>query len=377
VARRILYLSYTNPTAYPPLEHSSRILAEAGWQVRFLGTGSLGADDLRFPPHPNIRVRLLPYCKPGWKQKVHYVLYCCWVLGWVLFWRPRWVYASDHLVGPIALLVSFLPGRRVIYHEHDTPPASPTSRFIRSCVAARKRLAARAAVCVVPNEERAHRFREHTGTRNHVVSVWNCPSREEVGPVRAPLTDGTITLFYHGSIVPSQLPLTVVHALARLPDRIRLRIAGYETIGHKGYIGQLQQLAGELGVGARVAYLGIIPMRAALLEQCRSCDIGLTLFTKETVQPMAGASNKPFDYLASGLTLLVSSTPEWTRFFVDPGYGLSCDAHDADSIAEAVRWLLEHPEQLRQMGEAGRQRVAAAWNYEAQFAPVLQRIEHG
>lgn len=37
---RILYIQYTNPAGYPPLEHSSRILAQADWEVLFLGTGA-------------------------------------------------------------------------------------------------------------------------------------------------------------------------------------------------------------------------------------------------------------------------------------------------------------------------------------------------
>jgi hypothetical protein len=33
---KTLYLQYTNPAGYPPLEPSSRILANEGWQVLFL-----------------------------------------------------------------------------------------------------------------------------------------------------------------------------------------------------------------------------------------------------------------------------------------------------------------------------------------------------
>ena len=33
--RRIMYVQYVNPGMYPPLEHSSRILADAGWEVCF------------------------------------------------------------------------------------------------------------------------------------------------------------------------------------------------------------------------------------------------------------------------------------------------------------------------------------------------------
>src|SRR5206468_3565164 len=122
--RRILYVQYTNPAGYPPLEHSSRILADAGWQVLFLGTGAHGANTLRFPSHPNIAVRQMPFCAAGWRQKVHYLGYCLWVLCWTVRWGPHWIYASDPLSCPIAVALSFLPGVRLIYHEHDSPTTS-------------------------------------------------------------------------------------------------------------------------------------------------------------------------------------------------------------------------------------------------------------
>src|SRR5438094_4610293 len=102
---RILYLQYTNPAGYPPLEHSSRILAGEGWQVLFLGTGALGADMLRFAPHERIHVRQMRFSPAGWRQKLHYLQFCLWVIFWVLRWRPQWVYASDPLSSPITLLL--------------------------------------------------------------------------------------------------------------------------------------------------------------------------------------------------------------------------------------------------------------------------------
>src|SRR5437879_6009463 len=127
-SRQILYVQYTNPGAYPPLEHSARILAGRGWKVHFLGTGSLGANALQFEAHPNIAVQRMRFCPAGWKQKLHYAAFCCWVFGWALLCRPRWVYASDPLSCPVALLLSFLPWLRVVYHEHDLP--SNASRVV-------------------------------------------------------------------------------------------------------------------------------------------------------------------------------------------------------------------------------------------------------
>ncbi len=76
-----------------------------------------------------------------------------------------------------------------------------------------------------------------------------------------------------------------------------------------------------------------------------------------------------------GLALLVSHQPEWVETFVRPGYGLSCDPEDPESIRRALEWFLEHREETRRMGERGRQRILSEWNYENQFSPVVEAME--
>lgn len=372
--KRILYIQYTNPAGYPPLEHSSRLLADAGWQVLFLGTGAAGsANQLNFPTHPNIRVRQLSFCPAGWRQKLHYIRFLIWVFAWVLRWRPHWVYVSELLSCPAAWLVSFLPGRQVVYHEHDPPQQEPTSRFQRWCLATRRRLAKRAVACVLPNAIRMQRFREETGA-DSVFCVWNCPTRDEVGTSRPVVVGQDVWLLYHGSITPPQLPITVLDALVLLPDRVKLRVLGYETVGHGSYVSEMREKARNLGLTERVQFMGSVPTRRELLSWCGRSDVGLALFVKRGLRPMAGASNKPFDYIASGLPLLVPDLPDWNEMYVKPGYGLACDPDDPESIANALRWFLDHPEQMRAMGEAGRQRILTEWNYETQFRPVWRML---
>jgi glycosyltransferase involved in cell wall biosynthesis len=397
---RVLYVQYANPATYPPLEHSSRILASAGAQVLFLGTGSLGADSLRFPSHENIEVRQWKFCPPGWRQKLHYVQFGLWVLCTALRWRPDWIYASDPLACPVALLLSYLPRWRMLYHEHDSPSKwrvasgewrgkegegrgkreegrgedTGASRFMRFVLWTRGKLARRAALCVLPNEKRVEHFRQETSTQRPVLCVWNCPRREEAGTTPPPRPQSEFILFYHGSIVPARVPLSVVQALVSLPQQVRLQIAGYETIGHRGYIRQVQGEAKRLGISGRVEILGALPFRAGLLQRCQAAHVGLSLMPKLgpdlNEQTMAGASNKPFDYLACGAALLVSDLPDWQKMFVEPGYGLACDPADLASIADAIRWFLEHPEETRLMGERGRVRILEEWNYERQFRRV-------
>jgi glycosyltransferase involved in cell wall biosynthesis len=162
-----------------------------------------------------------------------------------------------------------------------------------------------------------------------------------------------------------------------LPDKVRFQLAGYETIGHPGYVAKLQTEAGLFGVREQFEYLGATP-REKLLPLCRKATIGLSLISEATSdlneQTMIGASNKPFEYLACGIPLLVSDLPEWKETFVAPGYALACRSSDAESIARSLRWFMEHPEETRQMGERGRQRILTEWNYEVQFQKVQERM---
>jgi glycosyltransferase involved in cell wall biosynthesis len=375
-ASRILFIQYTNPAGYPPLEHASHLLARAGWEVCFLGTGAFGADRLRLAPHPNIRVLTMPACAAGWRQKWHYGRYLLWVLAWVLWWRPCWIYASDPLACPIALLVSYLPGCRVVYHEHDAPRGA--SRFLRWCLAARRRLARRAPLCVLPNQGRIKEFLAASGRQEPTYCVWNCPLRQEVVPRRPPLT-GALRLLYHGSLGPDKLPLSVLEAIAAGPAEVRLCIVGYDVAGPGAYTDELRRAAQRLGIADRVEFHSAVPRNPDLLRIAASCDVGLALMPLHSENPnmrhLAGASNKPFDYLACGLAVLVSDLPEWRAFYVEPGYGLAGQPEDAASLQVALRWFLAHPEQTRAMGEAGRNRILRDWNYETQFAPVLEQLQ--
>ncbi|MBI3615709.1 MAG: glycosyltransferase [Candidatus Omnitrophica bacterium] len=379
---RIAYIQYTNPAAYPPLEHSSRILAEKDWKVLFLGTGHSTGSSFNFPSHPNIRVKRLLFCPAGWRQKVHYLWFCIWATVSLAVWKPRWIYASDPLSCPLGFFLSLLFEFRMIYHEHDSPPsenrAKPPSYPTKFILWARKKLGRRAVVCILPNEERTSRFAVEVNPKGDIRTVKNCPSRKETGPPRSAKTDADLWMLYHGSLVAERLPLSVPEAMVFLPASVKLRVIGYETVGDDGYLKRLREAAVRFGVVQRIEILGAMPSRKEVLEYALQCDVGLSFVPLESadvnLQQMAGASNKPFEYLACGLALLVSDLPDWRRIYVEPGYGLACDPSDPNSIARAIRWFLEHFPQMQQMGERGRQRILQEWNYEAQFQPILERL---
>lgn len=376
--RKVLYVQYANSAAFPPLLHSSRMLADADWDVMFLAIQTPGTEALQLSPYRRIEMRQMPHCPPGWRQKVHYIRFSLWVLFWTLRWGPTWIYASDLLSCPAVLVASFLPGVRVLYHEHDSPTPLEHSRFMRMSLAARRALAQKAGICVLPNRIRREVFvREVRRPNRESLVVWNCPSSREVLAPR-PAHDGArLHLLYHGTIVPMRIPETMLDAMARLPETVRLSVVGYETIDHAGYVARLRDRALSLGLGERVSFPG--PMkRDALLSWCGQFDVGIAFMPNESddinMRAMAGASNKPFDYLSCGLAVLMTDLPDWRALYVEEGCGLACDPDNPQSIAAALQWFLDHPAELREMGERGRRRIAAEWNYETQFRPVLERM---
>src|SRR5262249_31659696 len=224
--QRIAFIQYTNPAGYPPLQHSAEILVEHGWTVSFLGTGASGGGGLRFAANERIHVHQMPFSPPGWRQKLHYLYFHLWCIGWLIRWRPALVYASDLFAAPLAWFASAVLRLPVVFHEHDGPSPLPSGWFLRFCHWMRRCSARRAMVCVLPNLLRAADFSTALRTREPLV-VCNCPRLQEVSPRRRPIQDDRLRLLYQGSIVPERLPLAVVNALNELPDGVSLTVIGY------------------------------------------------------------------------------------------------------------------------------------------------------
>lgn len=370
---KILYIQYTNPTAYPPLEHSSQILAEKGWKVLFLGSKSRGMSNaLQFLPHKNVTTRLISYCNPGWIQKLHYLYFGLSCLANSLVFRPGIVYASDAWSYPIGWCLSYWPGIHVVMHEHDTPNVTG-SRVSRLMGWFRKKLAKRALTCICPQRNRSETMESELNPHRLNV-VHNCPRRSELSELK-PKSNDSLRLWFHGSLVPTQLPMQVLDAMAKCNFSTKLQFCGYETIGHPNYVQELLDRAKSLGLGDQVDYLGSIPTRREMFAVASECHVGLSLFAKRFREPMVGASNKPFDYLACGLTLLVPDTDEWRLFFVEEGCAIACDSERVESIADSLKWCWENRDAFGAMHNRGYELLVTEWNYENQFQQIVDLLE--
>lgn len=378
---KILYLQHANPAAFPPVEYSSRILAGAGFDVRLLGVHSQGTQTLQLPFHPKISAEVLPYTAPGWRQKIAYGRFILRSIALTAAWKPDWIYVSDFMATPAGLILSRFFDLRVIYHEHDSPfDGAGQSGFIRRMLKSRKSLAQSAVINVLPQDERIRLFKKDTATQRPVVRVWNCPMRGDTlgDDSHERLPGEPLSVYFHGSINLDRVPLALIEGAGRSGVPVRIRVVGYETIGSRGTTEALRKAAKAAGGQVTLEMPGAVS-RHELAGQMVGMHVGWINFINRTneinLTHLVGASNKAFDYLAAGLPLIVSQEPDWEKTFADPGYARSCDPNDVEAIAALLRWFYENPADAAAMGRAGRQRTREEWNYERQFAPVLERIQ--
>ena len=378
MARRILYVQFTDPAAYPPVEHSSSILAKRGWEVLLLGASTARQRLFQLPHRERLHVKAMRLVNGGWRHKIQYVLFCLWTIYWTWRWKPQWIYASDPIICPVILWVKKFTSVKVIYHEHDSPNARVSQTwFMKHAAACRDQVAKSVELCILPQQERLLQFVEATKRSGPTICVWNCPRLEEIEDA-ASHGGPDLTVYYHGNISSDLLPESVIIAASRFEGAILVKVAGYEAPGDPGYVQRLRDLAKDLGFAKGLEVLGAMP-RKSLFYHASRADVGVSLMPGQSnnynLKRMVGASNKTFDYMACGLPLLVSNLPEWVSAFVAPGYGRACDPGDPDSIEEQLRWYLEHREKAQEMGRRARERIRQDWNYESMFNTVVERLE--
>lgn len=80
---------------------------------------------------------------------------------------------------------------------------------------------------------------------------------------------------------------------------------------------------------------------------------------------------KVYEYMAMGLPVLLSRSAYNERMVRQYGFGLCVDAGDVDALAEAIRFLLDHPDEARQMGVNGRRAVETVFNWGVEEKKLL------
>jgi glycosyltransferase involved in cell wall biosynthesis len=172
-------------------------------------------------------------------------------------------------------------------------------------------------------------------------------------PAPLPFTPGARTLLAMGRLHPNKDFPTLLRALARLPAEVHLALAGEGPER-----GALEALARELGLGARLAFLGWRQDVGALLAAAEM------LVVPSRIEPLGNVVLEGF----SAARPVVATAADGPREVIAEGRtGLIVPIGDDAALAAALSGLLADPARAAAMGAAGR----GAFLAEHAEAPVL------
>jgi glycosyltransferase involved in cell wall biosynthesis len=173
------------------------------------------------------------------------------------------------------------------------------------------------------------------------------PTLAYVGDVNdsrgASVTTEALVLLKRKGITPKWL------CIGRIPDKLRIKLQA--TI-------QQEKLD--------VEFTGFMPSPQAHPLVAKA-HIGLAVV--ERIPNNTGSLlTKLFEYMALGIPLITSDFPLYKELIENTGCGLCVAPEKPQELADAVEYLLIHPDEATQMGKRGREAVRASynWNTEAQ-----------
>lgn len=121
----------------------------------------------------------------------------------------------------------------------------------------------------------------------------------------------------------------------------------------------------------QIEYLGTMK-REALFTQYGRAAVGVcTIHAVGQYALLDNMSTKIYEYMQCGLPVVISDFPSFLRCNEKYRFGVCVDPTDPDAIAAAVTYLLDHPDEAREMGSRGRKAVKEEFNWNAEAEKLL------
>ena len=276
--------------------------------------------------------------------------------------KPEIVHFHDPELIPLGFVFKIC-GFKVVYDVHEDVPRDILTKFwlpsvirrpISWTMSAIEWLAGWSFHAIVPAEP-------HIAARFPVqktVLVQNYPILNELTESEPPDYKQRPPHFvYIGAISSTRSIREMVESLKYTGNKdIKLQLAG--RFGSSG----LKQEIEALTSWKQVEFSGWVNRRQAakILNNVRA---GLVVLSP-TPRLLTVYSTKMFEYMSVSLPVIASDFTICRQIIDNLGCGLLVDPSDPRAIANAMRWILNNPEEAEMMGQRGRKAVEEIYNWE-------------
>ncbi|HEV7346757.1 glycosyltransferase [Telluribacter sp.] len=310
---------------------------------------------------------------PAFSRLLFRLLLCHPVVLWkCLHLRPQVVHIFVPELIPMAFLFRWL-GAEVIYEvQENLYKKFSLKRYNNEPLFQQlfrwfDHLARRYFRCVLTEhaylDEYRHLRYPSTVVHNYVSLPFIDKFKGKTTPVSAPAT------FYYSGVISMERAFdTLVAALARLKGvypEFKVHLFGPIQFDWQ----EAEALPGFAAVRSNLTFYGYTDLRVAL-PYAQGAVAGIALLKPVGDYPDS-YTTKLFEYMALGLPVITSDFPLYRDVVERHRCGFCLAPHDAGAVAQALQWLIEHPDEAAAMGQRGRQAVENEYNWRSEEALLL------
>lgn len=201
----------------------------------------------------------------------------------------------------------------------------------------------------------------------NVELVLNFPIIERDKVKERPLrTSKHVNLCYAGTIADAWNIPTVIDAVDKVNDA-QFNLAGWSS---EDLMNRMKSQSGW----NKVNFFGKLSKDEVYDKVYNHSDIGVALYHYSPLcHGKVGnmSNNKLFEYLLMGMPVICTDFDLWKGVVEDSHSGICVNPSDSNSIAKAIEYIQDHPQEAYEMGKNGQKAVLDKYNWDSQEAILL------
>lgn len=169
-------------------------------------------------------------------------------------------------------------------------------------------------------------------------------------------------VFFAGGISPQWCHKKIAEATCKLENM------NYYFAGR----GEDEYIADICSLGKHVRYLGVL-QHAEVMNYYKGACIGMAVLNCTQVGNDGTLGNtKLFEVMRAGKPVICSDLKIWREIVEGYKCGKCVNSEDEDAIADAIRYIVNHPDEAETMGKNGKRAVEEKFNWEMQAKILIE-----